>query len=163
MAILVGGGTLILAFTAWKSIRQTRDIQKNEQRVRIINEIIGWAVDVANFSTEFGSPFTTALTTSRLGIDTRIDMQNMKWQSDAESLIIRSKCIIPMTFTFGMESQRWKALTSAIDNTIHALSSYITFLEDEKIDEVKFKRDALSSAMSVLEEASKIKYMLLKS
>jgi len=45
-AILVGGGTLALAIMTWKSIRQTRGIQKNEKRDRLLNDIIEWAVDI---------------------------------------------------------------------------------------------------------------------
>ena len=44
-AILVGGGTFFLGIMAWRTIRQTRNIQKAEQRERLLNEIIEWAVD----------------------------------------------------------------------------------------------------------------------
>ena len=47
-AILIGGGTLALAFMTWKSIRQNRDIQKSENRDRLLGEIFKWATDVAN-------------------------------------------------------------------------------------------------------------------
>ena len=46
-AILVGGGTLFLGFMAWRTIRQTKNIQKAEKRERLLNEIIEWAEDVA--------------------------------------------------------------------------------------------------------------------
>jgi len=46
-AILVAIGTLTLAFMTWKSIRQTRNIQKSEKRQRLLNEIIEWALDAA--------------------------------------------------------------------------------------------------------------------
>jgi len=39
-AILVGGGTLFLGIMAWQAIRQTRSIQKAENRERLLNEII---------------------------------------------------------------------------------------------------------------------------
>ena len=42
-AILIGGGTLALAVMTWKSIRQTRGIQKSDKRERLLNEIIEWA------------------------------------------------------------------------------------------------------------------------
>jgi len=45
-AILVGGGTLFLGIMAWQAIRQTRSIQKAENRERLLNEIIDWAIDV---------------------------------------------------------------------------------------------------------------------
>lgn len=46
-AILIGGGTLALAFMTWKSIRRTRDMQKSEKRERLLNEIIEWASNAA--------------------------------------------------------------------------------------------------------------------
>ena len=46
-AILVGGGTLFLGIMAWRTIRQTRSIQKAEKRERLLNEIIDWAIEVA--------------------------------------------------------------------------------------------------------------------
>ena len=45
-AILIGGGTLALAFMTWKSIRQTRKIHRTERKDRLLNEIIEWAIDV---------------------------------------------------------------------------------------------------------------------
>ena len=46
-AILTGGGTLFLGIMAWRTIRQTRSIQKGEKRERLLSEIIEWAMDVA--------------------------------------------------------------------------------------------------------------------
>lgn len=43
-AILVGGGTLVLAVMAYRAIRQTRAIQKTEKREGLLNEVIEWAV-----------------------------------------------------------------------------------------------------------------------
>ena len=42
-AILVGGGTFFLGIMAWRTIRQTRSVQKAEKRERLLNEIIEWA------------------------------------------------------------------------------------------------------------------------
>lgn len=42
-AILIGGGTLALALMTWKSIRQTRDMQKRERKERLLNDIQNWA------------------------------------------------------------------------------------------------------------------------
>ncbi len=49
-AILTGGGTLFLGIMAWKSIRQTRSIQKTDKRERLLNEIIEWATDVRKYA-----------------------------------------------------------------------------------------------------------------
>jgi hypothetical protein len=56
-AILVGGGTLALAFMTWKSIRQTRSIQKSEKRERLLNEVIEWALEVS-FTSRYVSDVT---------------------------------------------------------------------------------------------------------
>ncbi len=53
-AILVGGGTLALAFTAWKSIRQTRKLQKTEHKHRLLNEIIEWGLEVSRVTSVSG-------------------------------------------------------------------------------------------------------------
>lgn len=42
-AILIGGGTLFLGIMAWRTIRQTRNIQKAEKREIILNDIQKWA------------------------------------------------------------------------------------------------------------------------
>ena len=47
-AILIGGGTLALAFMTWKSIRQTRSIQRAEKKERLLNEIIMWLKELEN-------------------------------------------------------------------------------------------------------------------
>ena len=49
-AILTGGGTLFLGIMAWRTIRQTRNLQKAEKRERLLNEIIEWAEDVARLN-----------------------------------------------------------------------------------------------------------------
>ncbi|MBA7577120.1 hypothetical protein ES708_18966 [subsurface metagenome] len=51
-AILVGGGTLFLGIMAWRTIHQTRSIQKAEKRERLLNEIIEWAIDIAKCGKE---------------------------------------------------------------------------------------------------------------
>jgi len=60
-AILVGGDTLFLGIMAWRTIRQTRSIQKAEKRERLLNEIIEWAVSIGECS--HSSMNLTALST----------------------------------------------------------------------------------------------------
>ncbi len=55
-ALIVGGGTLFLGIMAWRTILQTRSIQKAEKRERLLNEIINWATDVARYGIESDSP-----------------------------------------------------------------------------------------------------------
>ena len=49
-AIIVGSGTLFLGIMAWRTIVQTRSIQKAERREKLLNEIIEWAMDVAKLN-----------------------------------------------------------------------------------------------------------------
>jgi hypothetical protein len=55
-AILVGGGTLFLGIMAWRTIRQTRSIQKAEKRERLLNEIIEWASGCMSCAFEIDRP-----------------------------------------------------------------------------------------------------------
>ena len=63
-AILVGGGTLFLGIMAWRTIHQTRSIQKAEKRERLLNEIIEWTVDILScgHETEISSMWTEFIT-----------------------------------------------------------------------------------------------------
>jgi len=49
-AILVGGGTLALAFMTWKSIRQTRNIHERECRRRRVDDVQNWFNEVMKLS-----------------------------------------------------------------------------------------------------------------
>jgi len=50
-AIIVGGGTLFLGIMAWRTIRQTRSIQKRERKERKLITIVEWATDIAKCET----------------------------------------------------------------------------------------------------------------
>ena len=60
-AIIVGGGTLFLGIMAWRTIHQTRSIQRAEKRERLLNEIIEWAKKVYSMPWKFGSIFKEAV------------------------------------------------------------------------------------------------------
>ena len=55
-AILVGGGTLFLGIMAWRTIFQSRSIQKAERRERLLNEIIEWASGCMSCAFEIDRP-----------------------------------------------------------------------------------------------------------
>ncbi len=46
-AILVGGGTLFLGIMAWRTISQTRNLQRTQYRNKLIDEIADWAIEVS--------------------------------------------------------------------------------------------------------------------
>ncbi len=56
-AILTGGGTLFLGIMAWRTIRQTRNLQKTERRERLLNELIEWATDISRCGIDAGIDF----------------------------------------------------------------------------------------------------------
>ena len=60
-AILVGGGTLFLGIMAWRSIRETRNIEMAQKRERLLNEILEWATSLANVA--FGHEVATIIPT----------------------------------------------------------------------------------------------------
>ena len=51
-AILVGGGTLFLGIMAWRTIRQTRSIQKADKKERLLNEVIEWIFGINDITLE---------------------------------------------------------------------------------------------------------------
>ena len=60
-AILIGGGTLTLAYMTWKSIRQTRSIHETERKERLLNEIAKWSADVRKYCASLDIGFNTQL------------------------------------------------------------------------------------------------------
>ena len=65
-AIIVGGGTLFLGIMAWRTIRQTRSIQKAEKREGLLNEIKQWAKEAAKAAISRRSRHDTELWDTKL-------------------------------------------------------------------------------------------------
>ncbi len=170
-AIIVGGGTLFLGIMAWRTIRQTRSIHEREQKQRLLNEIIEWAIDVIRISWGFGKAFKEAIRPA-----TEREQQLFKYAHVAEvkesfmqfvgrNIYITAVVFPPFT----------KSLQEPIKVLEKDLVAYIEFLDDwqrelqfniannksdkeensEKADE--HVRSIHKSANKVIEEAAKIK------
>ena len=117
-AILVGGGTLALAFTAWKSIRQTRSIQRAEKRERLLNEIIEWAVAVAKVGTETRIPIGVDVSTERM---VRVTVTNILFEY--EGIRARSRYVRNVALFFGdILNNAVKTVIDNIDKHMDALA-----------------------------------------
>ena len=150
-AILIGGGTLALAFMTWKSIRQTRSIQKSEKRERLLNEIIEWAVDLVKGT--YGQDINIISLKDRELISAFL-FGFTQLESRSEYIKIASKFD--------------KTLSEVVDEAIKTLEvcikTHIDWLncpakdKDKKMKESIDKQiDVTTKAIKVIEEATKIK------
>jgi len=94
-AILVGGGTLFLGIMAWRTIRQTRSIQKAEKWDRLLNEIIEWATDIIECCREFEVPLVGNGITNRDSLLRRIESNRV---TKLNTMISRSKYLSEIAF-----------------------------------------------------------------
>ena len=142
-AILVGGGTLALAFMTWKSIRQTRCIQKAEKREGLLNETIEWAINVtrANFGGEI-------IVTSGLSekIQRRRDAVNRLLA--CQLLTVKGKEMVePIALSINEElSDAVKEVLTTLDVVLGILSSGVPYSDSKEA------KDALRANDSVMEE-----------
>ena len=146
-AILIGGGTLFLGIMAWRTIRQTRNIQKAEKRERLLNEIIEWSINVFNCDIE-------ALQLVNVN-DAKAYIMNL--QQRYEAFNVKSKYIIKMASLFGRD------LRIAVEKVTYDLGEHIKNLHHLYKDEVdaeevgKHRYTLKQSANKLIEEAAKIK------
>ncbi len=153
-AILVGGGTLTLAFMTWKSIRQTRNIQKSEKRERLLNEIIEWGIDVAKPKYALN---LTSLTSSTISLEDQVSAYQLGQASYTQILIERGKYIGQIALIFTQD------LSIAVENVRHDLEEHDKLIHDwidskctsEAVGEHDYVID--QSASKVIEEAAKMK------
>jgi len=157
-AILVGGGTLFLGIMAWKSIRQTRNIQKSEKRQRLLNEIIEWAVDILTFSP---MPKQTIFELKLKKEEPKVEDVIMLWKVSLQEhllpIISKGAYINRISKTFG--KAMWSATNKVsfyLGNTIE----YINKLEGtySSLEALKKPNEELhNAAVQIIEEATKIK------
>jgi hypothetical protein len=120
-AILVGGGTITLAIMTWRSIRQTRGIQKNERRERLLNEIIEWAIDICRCGLKPFSMPTKEKTGSIYLLEGLGDLS-----LEYESISGRTEYISSIAPKFG----------ESLEDEVHGLAKFVedrTKLIDEQI------------------------------
>ncbi|MBA7474440.1 hypothetical protein ES707_09793 [subsurface metagenome] len=158
-AILVGGGTLFLGIMAWRTIHQTRSIQKAEKRERLLNEIIEWAIDIAKCGKEIDLSTLLQIPDDKKNIFVPLKMKEMAISLGA--MEGRNQYISTIALTFGED------LREAIDILLDSLEEYKELLstksEDitdmseivEKLD--SHDRQLLTATNNVIEETVKIK------
>lgn len=126
--ILVGGGTLTLAIMTWKSIRQTKVIQKSEKRERLLNEIIDWAEGILSCGVIIDAVDLEALT-GRLSIEEFEYFITDRLNREFSILSVRS---------------------------VYTLQSASEAFQNVKVrDYVKIAKNELEEIMDVLEKAQK--------
>ena len=103
-AILIGGGTLALAVMTWKSIQQTRNIQKSEKRHRLLDEIIEWATDIAKCGLEKDLPDTSRITDMNDG-KLHLASSTQILARSFQSMRGRNQYINKIVSTFGQDLQ----------------------------------------------------------
>ena len=163
VAILVGGGTLALAFMTWKSIRQTRSIQKNEQRQRLLNEIIEWAMDAITCGFEIDIPEESEIDIKAYKVHFlgRLSDKLRAIQARGEYM---KEIASASVFGQGLNSAVKKAtdnLSRVIKNVeldIKGEDSEKTRAEKAEFEEYKKREGTLNQCLNkILEEAAKIK------
>jgi len=166
-AILVGGGTLFLGIMAWRTICQTRSIQKIERRERLLNEIIEWAIDVTKVELLMEIADVTGIKDrrrARLYMYTTVDKLRFSF-SQART---RGLYISGIVSILGVDLQLAVGkLIKALEVHLVLINEYLdtTIPSDVSLDETKSAAGKIThnkqlldeSAEKVLEEVVKIK------
>ena len=145
-AILVGGGTLFLGIMAWRTIRQTRSIQKAEKRERLLSEIIEWAEDICKCS--FGSEIAKE--------NLVLENQLLNYQE----LYIISEYIKKIAEKFEEDLYfTVSSITTPLANVIGAIQEYLKNPQNEHIDArlEGYEQQLLKRARTLIEKVAKIK------
>jgi len=145
-AILTGGGTLFLGIMAWRTIRQTRNIQKTEKRERLLDEIIEWAEDICRCS--FGSEIEQGTLV--------LENQLLNYQE----LHIVSKYVEQIAEKFGEDLYLTVLnITVPLANVTEAIQEYLKSPQDEHIDArlEGYEEQLLKRARTLIEKVATIK------
>lgn len=163
-AILVGGGTLFLGIMAWRTIRQTRNMQKAEKRERLLNEIIEWAINVTKCEIILELADLTAIKNMRAGLDLFIMADKERFTF--KELKRRSFYISRVVSAFGQDLQLViEKLTKRLEVHLELLNEYKDAILGERPDEIESLSKKLDDnknlldefAEEILEEVAKIK------
>ena len=162
--------TMLLAIAAFWAIWQNTNIQKNEKRERLLNEIIEWAINVTNWRSESKKIFK-----EMAGIT---DSKQQQVLTHAHIVEVKEG-FVGMggrnQYISSIAEKFTKVLQEAVEKLITDLEAYIEFLDDwqrVKADEIVRNLDAEyeyytkadelalqidESTNKVIEEATKIK------
>jgi len=129
-AILVGGGTLFLGIMAWRTIRQTRSIQKAEKRERLLNEIIEWAIDICRCGLK--PPY---IPTSKMDVSLYL-LDNLGGALlEYDSISGRTEYISRIALSFGNDLQNMvDSLAEIIRDRIKLMEQQMDILAGKRID-----------------------------
>ncbi len=174
-AILVGGGTFFLGIMAWRTIRQTRSIQKAEKKERLLNEIIEWGQFLASWPESKISQGLTSRYPIEGNVYTIIYGRIGKQIDDVLTVNGRNLYIIKLSKIFNAEFR------NVITNTINHIDNYKEYLiqwktelqgevdkgtigikiEDNYLSKISnidtYISNLIVNAEKVIEEATKIK------
>ena len=121
-AILIGGGTLALAIMTWKSIRQTRSIQKVETRERRLKEICDWLESVIRCGGEVNLKF---MKTPKI---TPIAEKEIAEEAIAQYFLVSSKInfISKISFVAGIPLSSFKNIEDGIIDVMKAIDRQLS-------------------------------------
>jgi len=143
-AILVGSGTLFLGIMAWRTIRQTRNIQKAEKREGLLNEIIEWATKSAE-----SAIYRQKTDNSEL------------WKTKLNYKVCRAKSEYIKgiaTSSFSNLSSHIIDIVTKLDEAIESTTRLIDSKLSENYDQVRHCEEELTNAViGLFEKAAKIK------
>ena len=110
---------IIWLYIAFKSAKKTRDIQERAYTNRVLNEIIGWAVDIAKIGSEGGLPIVVRLD------DTRPKrLIRMNWALEYQTVSARAKYIMVIAATMNGE-QALQSLIMTINSKLEELTKLL--------------------------------------
>jgi len=168
-AILVGGGTFFLGIMAWRTIRQTRSIQKAEKRERLLNEIIEWATLITSQSTATLFERLPDIIGDSRKHSMYIYAYLSRVRANLEGAVGKNIYMLSIAHLFNLN------LSVSIATLVHDMTSYMEFLdiwqekstnmltseiklEEHDIDELDTLSNCVNiSAIGVIEQATKIK------
>lgn len=134
-AILIGGGTLALAFMTWKSIRQTRSIQRAEKKERVLNEIIEWAIDIIRCGLKPPPIPTSQMAESEIGVKLYGTSVLADLLLEYESISGRTEYINSIVLNFGGNLQSIvHSLAEVIGIRTKLIEQQIDILSGKKVD-----------------------------
>ena len=141
-AILTGGGTLFLGIMAWRTIRQTRNLQKTEKRDSLLNEIIAWATDAAK---------------SAVSRQTMVPSELWKTKLEYKYSKAKSKYVIEVTSSsFDNLCPFVESVSEKLDQAIK-VTTQIIGRQDLGKHSVNCERELAESVEEQITEAAKIK------
>jgi hypothetical protein len=147
-AIIVGGGTLFLGIMAWRTIRQTKSIQKAEKRERLLNEIIEWAEDIFMCGRVPDMVYLTIVERAQ-GIPEALGRDMSDYVKHRFNAIkVRSIYIGKIALNFSEDLRR------AVEQTIVCLDQQVKVLQ--LVSDGKGKWEAVGTHRKILDRCAKI-------